>query len=42
MVESTSDVQEKPNLRKRKKKTIYVEPFDSDIGDISDEGMSFD
>ncbi|KAK2712466.1 hypothetical protein QYM36_011228 [Artemia franciscana] len=39
MVESTPDVQEKPNLRKRKKKTIYVEPFDSDIGDISDEEM---
>jgi len=41
IVQSTPDVQGKPNLRKRKKNTIYVESSDSDIDGISDEGMSF-
>jgi hypothetical protein len=41
VVESTPDVQEKPNLIKRKENTIYVESSDSNIDDISDEGMSF-
>ncbi|XP_065556494.1 zinc finger protein 791-like isoform X2 [Artemia franciscana] len=39
IVESTSDAQEKPNLRKRKENNIYVESSDSDIDDISDEGL---
>ncbi|XP_065557571.1 zinc finger protein 37-like [Artemia franciscana] len=37
IVQSTPDVQGKPNLRKRKKNTIYVESSDSDIDGISDE-----
>ncbi|KAK2712830.1 hypothetical protein QYM36_011507 [Artemia franciscana] len=38
IVQSTPDVQEKPNLRQRKKNTIYVESSDSDRDDSTDEG----
>ncbi|KAK2712833.1 hypothetical protein QYM36_011508 [Artemia franciscana] len=39
IVESTPDVQEKPNLRQRKENTVYIESSNSDIDDISDEGL---
>jgi len=41
ILQSTSNVQEKTNLRQRTENTIYVESSDFDIDDISDEGMSF-
>ncbi|XP_065556496.1 zinc finger protein Xfin-like isoform X2 [Artemia franciscana] len=37
IVESTPDVEEKPNLRQRKKNTIYVESSDFDIDGTTDE-----